>query len=50
MQPPSESMGQHVFTYLPVNHIPQLPFMIQGDFELPASREDIQQDSVWKME
>ena len=39
-------MGQYIFAYLPVNMVPGLPFMIQADFMLPASRQDVV-DNPW---
>lgn len=45
-QPLLDSAGQHVFAYLPVNKIPSLPFIIQADFMLPASRQDVI-DNAW---
>ncbi|KIX09215.1 uncharacterized protein Z518_00294 [Rhinocladiella mackenziei CBS 650.93] len=38
--------GQHVFAYLPVQRLPQLPFLIQADFVLAANREAVP-DSEW---
>ncbi|KIW13179.1 hypothetical protein PV08_08366 [Exophiala spinifera] len=41
-RPVITTSGQHVFACLPVESIPQLPFLINADFVLTASREQIQ--------
>ncbi|OAL29177.1 hypothetical protein AYO20_09230 [Fonsecaea nubica] len=38
--------GQHVFAYLPVQRIIQLPFLINADFVLTANRESVP-DTDW---
>ncbi|OAG40830.1 hypothetical protein AYO21_04907 [Fonsecaea monophora] len=38
--------GQHVFAYLPVQRIMQLPFLINADFVLTANRESVP-DTDW---
>ena len=38
--------GEYVLAYLPVVQLPQLPFVIQADFVLPASRQAVS-DNPW---
>ncbi|KAK5457302.1 hypothetical protein LTS15_005083 [Exophiala xenobiotica] len=38
--------GQHIFAYLPVQRIPQLPFLIHANFVLAANREAVP-DTDW---
>lgn len=37
---------QHVFAYLPLRSY-GFRFIIQGDFEVPSSREDVDKDKSW---
>ncbi|KAK5286430.1 hypothetical protein LTR43_010495 [Exophiala xenobiotica] len=40
------SRGQHIFAYLPVQRVPQLPFLIHANFVLAANREAVP-DTDW---
>lgn len=44
--PKISSQGEYIFAYLPVCRLPQLPFLIQGDFLLPASRQAVS-ETAW---
>ena len=37
---------QHVFAFLPLRSY-GFRFILQGDFDLPSSREDVNSDSPW---
>ena len=45
-QQPEPGSGRFVSAYLPICRLPQLPFLIQGDFILPASRQTVS-DNAW---
>lgn len=42
--PAIPSHGQYISAYLPVCQVAQLPFLIQGDFILPASRQAVSEN------
>ncbi|OAL53028.1 hypothetical protein IQ07DRAFT_585016 [Pyrenochaeta sp. DS3sAY3a] len=47
MKPEISENGQYLFAYLPVQRLPQIPFLIQADFITSASRETIDMDCPW---
>ncbi|KIW14560.1 hypothetical protein PV08_07344 [Exophiala spinifera] len=47
-QPVIPANGQHVFAYLPVQRIVQLPFLINANFVLTANRESVS-DTDWNI-
>ena len=43
---PQDLQQQQVFAFLPLRSY-GFRFIVQGDFDLPSSREDVNSDSVW---
>lgn len=41
---------QNVFAYLPITQIPEIPFLVQADFVLSASRQAISEENEWNQE
>jgi sacsin len=37
----------YLYTYLPTLYVPQLPFLINADFVIPASRERVELTNAW---